>query len=475
MNIKKYEIIKPTTINPIELGYEESYNKQIDPTVKQLMDMSQMQIAHNYSSRHNVEYDQVLKLLQSKVQYMPWSGSDILNVQDLQGKKHKVILETNSCPSGAKDLPSADFTTINDSAYAKILQATLLPKIKDEKSDLAVIWDKNKVETRNYAQVLANLTQRDVHYVPLFNQTDMQDLNFNPHTLGFNDEKIAGAFRYVTQGPWKRISVNTSTPMTNPIIACLAGGRNKLLAAKAYEQFNKKDSDLKISLPYTSSELSKEEVIKTLKEWEYGVVKLPYSNAGQGVFTITSEKDLKDFRERVDNDKTLILQQLIGYGDIRSNGKMTPLTHIGSLVDGKRYATDIRMMVINGKHENGESGYHPVSMYARKAENPLEDLTNPNIASWDVLGTNLSELTGREEESNRKTWATHNDRRIVVTKEQFPSLDLSIEDLVDTYIQAVQANFAINEMANYLMKDGTFQKERFEELNGDHSIMEDLI
>jgi len=47
MNIKKYEIIKPTTINPIELGYEESYNKQIDPTVKQLMDMSQMQIAHN--------------------------------------------------------------------------------------------------------------------------------------------------------------------------------------------------------------------------------------------------------------------------------------------------------------------------------------------------------------------------------------------------------------------------------------------
>ena len=89
--------------------------------------------------------------------------------------------------------------------------------------------------------------------------------------------------------------------------------------------------------------------------------------------------------------------------------------------------------------------------------------------------TNLSELTGREEESNRKTWATHNDRRIVVTKEQFPSLDLSIEDLVDTYIQAVQANFAINEMANYLMKDGTFQKERFEELNGDHSIMEDLI
>jgi len=49
---------------------------------------------------------------------------------------------------------------------------------------------------------------------------------------------IRAAFRYVTQKPWNRIPLHSKTRILNPTIACLAGGRNKMVAAKAYDIFN---------------------------------------------------------------------------------------------------------------------------------------------------------------------------------------------------------------------------------------------
>ena len=36
------------------------------------------------------------------------------------------------------------------------------------------------------------------------------------------------AVRYVTQRPWDRIPLNTKTLIMNPLVGCLAGGRNKV-------------------------------------------------------------------------------------------------------------------------------------------------------------------------------------------------------------------------------------------------------
>jgi len=41
---------------------------------------------------------------------------------------------------------------------------------------------------------------------------------------------IRACFRYVTNAPWKRIPVRTKTLVMNKIVACLAGGRNKMMA-----------------------------------------------------------------------------------------------------------------------------------------------------------------------------------------------------------------------------------------------------
>jgi hypothetical protein len=65
----------------------------------------------------------------------------------------------------------------------------------------------------------------------------------------------------------------------------LAGGRNKSLAALAYDLYNKelKHHGFQITVPQTFREVSKRDV-PAFVEWLGGraVVKNPYSNAGQG-------------------------------------------------------------------------------------------------------------------------------------------------------------------------------------------------
>ena len=73
---------------------------------------------------------------------------------------------------------------------------------------------------------------------------------------------IRAAFRYVTQKPWQRIPlVGSRTLILNPVLACLAGGRNKLLADKAYGFFNARHlelgSRLEIRVPETIRDVTK--------------------------------------------------------------------------------------------------------------------------------------------------------------------------------------------------------------------------
>ena len=66
---------------------------------------------------------------------------------------------------------------------------------------------------------------------------------------------IRAAFRYITQKPWSRLPiVNSKTLILNPTIACLAGGRNKLVASKAYDFINAEvnSSGIKLVVPKTS-------------------------------------------------------------------------------------------------------------------------------------------------------------------------------------------------------------------------------
>ena len=97
----------------------------------------------------------------------------------------------------------------------------------------------------------------------------------------------------MTQRPWNRIPVITKTKILNPVLACLAGGRNKMVAAKAYDLYNTEleEAGMHIQTPETIWDVSANEVPLWVKKMGgHAVVKNPYSNAGQGVYTIMNQK-----------------------------------------------------------------------------------------------------------------------------------------------------------------------------------------
>lgn len=124
----------------------------------------------------------------------------------------------------------------------------------------------------------------------------------------------------MTQRPWDRIPLDTRTVILNPIVACLAGGRNKSVAAKAYGELNTDMacSGLQIKTPFTVSTITAlmgarclltqvsgwfgadfnvcfmcllclqvcDVEWDSLRDWVdklggFAVIKVPYSNAGQ--------------------------------------------------------------------------------------------------------------------------------------------------------------------------------------------------
>ena len=69
---------------------------------------------------------------------------------------------------------------------------------------------------------------------------------------------------------------------------------------RAYDIYNASQINhgLKINTPETIWDVSKEEVpLWVSRMGGIAVVKVPYSNAGQGVYTITSEQELDAFME----------------------------------------------------------------------------------------------------------------------------------------------------------------------------------
>lgn len=87
----------------------------------------------------------------------------------------------------------------------------------------------------------------------------------------------------MTQKPWNRFPIESKTIVLNSIVACLAGGRNKAMAARAYEFFNAEldGSGLAVRIPETIRNVVKAEIPMWIDSMGgHAVLKVPYSNAG---------------------------------------------------------------------------------------------------------------------------------------------------------------------------------------------------
>jgi hypothetical protein len=157
----------------------------------------------------------------------------------------------------------------------------------------------------------------------------------------------------------------------NQIISCLAGGRNKMMASRAYDFYNSEivDTGLSIKTPETINNVTLGEVPLWIRSMGgHAVLKVPYSNAGQGVYTITNKNELNDFLSQDHHYDKFIVQSLVGNASWSSATRTGKFFHVGTIPNKKSntFVSDLRMMVAGS-----EDGFKPVCIYGRKARLPL--------------------------------------------------------------------------------------------------------
>ena len=472
--------VRPGSFSAEAHWYPKALNATIHPLVSFFLNLSSERIVNRYCHLNpQTDKKELLNLLSYECRHFLWSGADLIHATTAEGNRRMVVIENNSCPSGQKSMPLLDDHQ-EEGGYRRLVEQTFLPFVKKRSGGirvdgrLAVIYDKNPMETTGYAAVIADVFEEEVLLITDYEDAPERNLKLEGQQLfAFYEGEwvpLRAAFRYLTQKPWNRLPLTCKTKILNPIVACLAGGRNKMVAAKAYDFFNGelREAGLKIHAPETIRDVSKNEIPLWVARWGgQAVIKIPYSNAGQGVFTITNERELNEFMDTDIHYDRYIVQSLIGNYQWSSNSSTGRYFHVGTIPNkqGETYVCDIRMMV-----SSTPKGIRPLACYSRRAAAPLADELTGDDDSWAMLGTNLSEKLG----SNQ--WTSDVNRLMLMDRRDFNRLGVGLDDLIEAYIQTVLSTIAIDKMAQQLFtKKGKFSKRLFQSLNDDPSLLEELL
>ncbi|MEZ4322942.1 MAG: hypothetical protein R3F61_36085 [Myxococcota bacterium] len=473
-----YRLVAPGQYDPVSHFYPRVPNAQLHPLVQFFLSLGNERIAMRYCHLHpEVSPAAVRKIFASTPRYLRWAGADLFHVTDDKGRRRFVVIETNSSPSGQKSMPMLD-PYDEQAGYKKLLERTFIPMLKRRAlppGDLAVLWDKNWMEVSGYAAVLADLTGENVHLVEV---RDVEDPAIRCDESGVLHARtpsgwvpLRAAFRYVTQRPWNRIPPLTRTATLNPVIACLAGGRNKSLAAIAYDVYNARltGTGLRLRAPETLPNVSLPELpLLVDRMGGVAVVKVPYANAGQGVYTVTDSADLDAILDEEHRYERFLVQGLIGNVGWSSITKEGRLYHVGTVPSSKQnlYVADLRFMV-----GAGPEGFYPLALYSRRARKPLADsLVDCPHTPWEMLGTNLSV------KKDDGSFTTEPDRLMLVDSRDFNHLGIGLDDLVEAYVQTLLAVLAIDDMAERLVTQKLrFRRKLFSSLVDDAVLLEEIL
>ena len=374
-----------------------------------------------------------------------------------------IVIETNSCPSGQKSMP---LLSENDECggYRVVLEHTfrgLLEQTNPDVGCLAVVYDKNPMEASGYAATMAEVMGEPVFLVEFYHTDPNPPVRWIDRLMQIRDDQgnwhpVRACFRYVTQKPWNRFPLYSRTLVLNSIVSCLAGGRNKAMAARAYEFYNAElaaeGTGLAIRMPDTIKNVSRNEIpllVETMGG--HAVIKVPYSNAGQGVYTITNKAELDAFMAIDHHYDKFIVQSLVGNASWSSISKSGKYFHVGTIPNrrSQTFVSDLRMMVAAS---TTGTGFRPVAIYARRARKPLvknlADATDPS--SWEMLGTNLS-VKLSDDENGKPRWTSEAHRLLLMDRKDFNCLGVGIDDLIDGYVQTVLSVIAIDKLCERLM------------------------
>ncbi|KAJ3389420.1 hypothetical protein HDU84_008751 [Entophlyctis sp. JEL0112] len=482
--------------------YPRVLNAHIHPLVSSFLTLGNERILARYTHLNpQVNLEALKNMLNYRPKYFQWAGSDLFNVTTASGQRQMIIVETNSCPSGQKSMPLLSELENDYGGYGIVIDQTfndLISKADKSLGDLAVVYDKNPMEASGYAAVMADQTREPIWLVEFYDEDPDPPVRWDDGVMNIRDadgvwHSIRACFRYVTQKPWNRFPINSKTIVLNScisakrsqIVSCLAGGRNKAMAARAYDFLNAEldGTGLSVRIPETIRNVTKGEIPLWLDSMGgHAVLKVPYSNAGQGVYTVTNKNELQAFMEAEHHYDKFIVQTLVGNASWSSTTRAGKFYHVGTIPNKKNhtFVSDLRMMVCANA-----SGFKPVAIYARRARKPLlrylED--EPLTTSWEMLGTNLSVKQGDE-------WTTEAQRLLLMDRKDFNQLGLGVDDLIDAYIQTILSVIAIDKMAQRLMRESSadavdpryplfnqnlFDFELFEALNPDVALLQEIL
>ena len=473
----KVEIFFPDEFDPERHFYPKVLNSQMHPMVSYFLNMSRSNIIERYTHLNPlVSKDLLTEILEQPNRHFYWGGADLFYVTTESGERRMIVLETNSCPSGQKSMP-IKYSNEELRGYQQLIEQSFVPQMNKKRlpeGRLAVIYDKNYMEASGYASAMAEITNESVYLVPFYSNATTKTVFDKDGTLHIRVDQqeipIRAALRYVTQKPWNRLPIDTNTFIYNSTLVCLSGGRNKLLASKAYDIFNSElaEQGLGINTPETIRDVNKVEVPLWLQRFGgYAVVKDPYSNAGQGVYTITSEAELDAFMNEDHDYDQFIVQSLIGHYEWSSTNDKGKFYHIGTMPSkkGEIFVADLRMMVFSSPN-----GISPCAIYARRARKPLLQTLTDDLSSWDMLGTNLSVKLGDN------SWDSDTSRLMQMDNKDFNAIGIGLDDLIEAFIQTVLSVKAIDNMASALVnKKGKFRKKLFSSLDNDPNLLSEIL
>ena len=474
------ERISPGSFEPERHYYPKALNATIHPMVAFFLNLSEDRVVARYCHLNpRVRPETLREVLRTECRYFRWAGADLINVTDADGRRQMVVIENNSCPSGQKSMPLVDDHR-EQGGYRKLVEQTIAPYIGRPNRSvpdgrIAVVYDKNRVETSGYAAALADALGEEVYLAAYHHDDPDAPVRYRGGVMQVRAPEgdwlpVRGAFRYLTQRPWTRLPLQGKTRLLNPIVACLAGGRNKAVAAKAYDLYNGElaDTGLQIRTPETVRDVSLGEVpIYVAQFGGLAVVKVPYSNAGQGVYTITSPAELEAFMAIDHPYERFIVQSLIGNSQWSSTTPAGRLFHVGTIPNarGQTYVADIRVQVASTP-----TGLRPISVYGRRAAEPLADALVEGGASWPMLGTNLSRRLPDG------AFETDPTRLVLMDRRDFNRLGIGLDDLIEAYVQTALSTVAIERVCRRLHdSQGRFRMKLFRGLNDDESLLGEIM
>jgi len=449
------QLVSPGEYDPANSSYPVIRTSRVHRIVEDLFALDHAGLIANYCARHPVSSrSALLRLLEWRCSNLVWAGCDFFPLRLKEGEPGVLLLETNSCPAGQKSMPAVG-NEIGPGGYRRIYDELFAGIPAD--GPLAVLFDKNEQEARGYAATFATESGRDAVLVPVLQSGYASTIRFVNGVLEIGTAsgwmRAAGALRYVTDQPWLRLPLSTSTPILNPVIACLAGGRNKHLANLAYERFNErwKGRGFSINAPSTVGDLARDDVAAAVAAFGgQAVIKTPYGHAGDGIFPVVREEGLAQWRLANESGSgRYVVQRLIGE-EHRCNA---------GAGDADQVVFDFRMML-----SNGSRGFRLISTFGRKAKQRFSfPLRQESVRDQLITNISFRDQSGQ--------WQTDPQRVVPFNEENFGRLGLTLDDLIDAFLQSAMAMVAIDELSKELSdSEGKLDLPAFHSLNGDREL-----